>query len=125
MRARPLLVIIALGFAILWVSMESQAQVLPGHGSSSVILARGPFVPYLCPDGRRPQEASHSPPMTANAATSSRRWRRSRLKGLVRLDDKRITVTGEGRPFVRLVAAAFDLYLAAAQARHSVAVQDA
>jgi oxygen-independent coproporphyrinogen-3 oxidase len=43
-------------------------------------------------------------------------------EGLVRLDGKRITVTEEGRPFVRLAAAAFDVYFAAGQARHSVAV---
>jgi len=41
---------------------------------------------------------------------------------LVLLDGKRITVTEKGRPFVRLVAAAFDAYLAKARARHSAAV---
>jgi oxygen-independent coproporphyrinogen-3 oxidase len=41
---------------------------------------------------------------------------------LVELEGKRITITEEGRPFVRLVAAAFDAYLAKARARHSVAV---
>jgi oxygen-independent coproporphyrinogen-3 oxidase len=43
-------------------------------------------------------------------------------ESLVRVDGKRITVTEEGRPFVRLAAAAFDVYLAAAHVRHSVAV---
>jgi oxygen-independent coproporphyrinogen III oxidase len=42
--------------------------------------------------------------------------------GMVRIDDRRIIVTDEGRPFVRLVAAAFDAYLPQNQARHSVAV---
>jgi oxygen-independent coproporphyrinogen-3 oxidase len=41
---------------------------------------------------------------------------------LAELEGKRITITEEGRPFVRLVAAAFDAYLAKARARHSVAV---
>ncbi|HWM49349.1 MAG TPA: oxygen-independent coproporphyrinogen III oxidase [Xanthobacteraceae bacterium] len=43
-------------------------------------------------------------------------------RGLVTIDGHRITVTEAGRPFVRLVAAAFDAYLTAAPARHSVAV---
>ena len=34
----------------------------------------------------------------------------------------RIALTERGRPLVRIVAAAFDRYLAKAQARHSVAV---
>ncbi len=42
--------------------------------------------------------------------------------GLARIEGQHITVTEEGRPFVRLVAAAFDTYLARARARHSVAV---
>jgi len=42
-------------------------------------------------------------------------------EGLVRVDGRRITVAEKGRPFVRLVAAAFDVYLARAHARHSVA----
>ncbi|MDK9696433.1 MAG: oxygen-independent coproporphyrinogen III oxidase [Siculibacillus sp.] len=42
--------------------------------------------------------------------------------GLVEVDDARITVTEAGRPLVRIVAAAFDVYLARAAARHSVAV---
>jgi oxygen-independent coproporphyrinogen-3 oxidase len=41
---------------------------------------------------------------------------------LVQLEGRRIMITEEGRPFVRLVAAAFDAYLAKARARHSVAV---
>ncbi len=45
------------------------------------------------------------------------------VEGLVRLDgSRRLCVTDKGRPFVRLVAAAFDAYLAKARARHSVAV---
>ncbi len=43
-------------------------------------------------------------------------------RGLVEIAGPRITVTEAGRPFVRLAAAAFDAYLAAAPARHSVAV---
>jgi oxygen-independent coproporphyrinogen III oxidase len=43
-------------------------------------------------------------------------------EGLVRLEGGRISVTEEGRPFARLVAAPFDAYLANARARHSVAV---
>jgi len=43
-------------------------------------------------------------------------------EGLVRLEGGRISVTEKGRPFVRLVAAAFDAYLAKARGRHSVAV---
>jgi oxygen-independent coproporphyrinogen-3 oxidase len=43
-------------------------------------------------------------------------------EGLVQLEGRRITMTDEGRPFVRLVAAAFDAYLAKSQARHSLAV---
>jgi oxygen-independent coproporphyrinogen-3 oxidase len=43
-------------------------------------------------------------------------------EGLVRLEGRRITVTNEGRPFVRLVAAAFDAYLRKGRGRHSVAV---
>jgi len=43
-------------------------------------------------------------------------------EGLVQLDGKRILVTEPGRPFVRLVAAAFDAYRANAAARHSAAV---
>ncbi|TVR97501.1 MAG: oxygen-independent coproporphyrinogen III oxidase [Rhodospirillales bacterium] len=42
--------------------------------------------------------------------------------GLVTVDGNRIAVTEAGRPFVRLVAAAFDAYLASGQARHSRAV---
>ncbi|WP_407048367.1 oxygen-independent coproporphyrinogen III oxidase [Methyloraptor flagellatus] len=42
--------------------------------------------------------------------------------GVVTLRDHVVTVTEAGRPFVRVAAAAFDTYLAAAAARHSVAV---
>jgi len=42
--------------------------------------------------------------------------------GIVAVDGRRIAVTEAGRPFVRLVAAAFDTYLRAGQARHSRAV---
>ena len=42
--------------------------------------------------------------------------------GLVVVDGAKITVTEAGRPLVRIVAAAFDVYLARATARHSVAV---
>ena len=42
--------------------------------------------------------------------------------GMVGVDGRRIAVTDEGRPFVRLVAAAFDAYLPQNRSRHSVAV---
>jgi len=41
---------------------------------------------------------------------------------LVLIDGHRIIITEAGRPFLRLVAAAFDAYLAKGQSRHSVAV---
>ncbi|HEY1365354.1 MAG TPA: oxygen-independent coproporphyrinogen III oxidase [Xanthobacteraceae bacterium] len=43
-------------------------------------------------------------------------------EGLVRLEGRRVAVTEQGRPFVRLVAAAFDAHLAQGRARHSIAV---
>jgi oxygen-independent coproporphyrinogen-3 oxidase len=43
-------------------------------------------------------------------------------EGLATLDGRRITITEKGRPFVRLAATAFDAYLEAKAARHSVAV---
>jgi oxygen-independent coproporphyrinogen-3 oxidase len=42
--------------------------------------------------------------------------------GLITIEGSRITVTEEGRPFVRLVAAAFDAYLPQGRSRHSIAV---
>ena len=42
--------------------------------------------------------------------------------GIVEVDDGYVTVTDEGRPFVRLVAAAFDTYLNKGEMRHSKAV---
>ena len=42
--------------------------------------------------------------------------------GLIMVEGSRITVTEEGRPFVRLVAAAFDAYLPQSCSRHSIAV---
>ena len=42
--------------------------------------------------------------------------------GIITLDGARITVTESGRPFVRLVAAAFDTYLKQGEQRHSKAV---
>ncbi len=42
--------------------------------------------------------------------------------GLVTLSANTVTVTETGRPFVRLVASAFDAYLASGKARHSRAV---
>jgi oxygen-independent coproporphyrinogen-3 oxidase len=42
--------------------------------------------------------------------------------GIVRRRGRHILVTEKGRPFVRLVAAAFDAYLPQIQRRHSVAV---
>jgi len=43
-------------------------------------------------------------------------------QGLLQVERNRVTVTSEGRPYVRIAAAAFDTYLAANQKRHSVAV---
>jgi len=43
-------------------------------------------------------------------------------EGLVRIDDGSIEVTEYGRPFVRLVAAAFDAYFQPERQRHSLAV---
>jgi oxygen-independent coproporphyrinogen-3 oxidase len=43
-------------------------------------------------------------------------------QALVRLEGARIAVTEQGRPFVRLIAAAFDAYLPRGGARHSPAV---
>jgi oxygen-independent coproporphyrinogen-3 oxidase len=42
--------------------------------------------------------------------------------GMVQIEGRRIAVTDRGRPFVRLVAAAFDAYLPQQKSRHSVAV---
>src|SRR5450631_1359996 len=42
--------------------------------------------------------------------------------GIVRRRGRQIVVTEKGRPFVRLVAAAFDAYLPQGQGRHSIAV---
>jgi oxygen-independent coproporphyrinogen-3 oxidase len=43
-------------------------------------------------------------------------------EGLVEIEDDVVTVTGEGRAFVRIVAAVFDTYLPRNQGRHSAAV---
>lgn len=42
--------------------------------------------------------------------------------GLVQVEGLRVSVAEEGRPYLRLIASAFDSYLAQSQARHSVAV---
>lgn len=42
--------------------------------------------------------------------------------GVVAIDGRRLAITEQGRPFLRLVAAAFNSYLPAAAARHSAAV---
>lgn len=42
--------------------------------------------------------------------------------GFARIDGHRITVHESGRPYLRLIAAAFDAYLPSSHARHSVAV---
>ena len=42
--------------------------------------------------------------------------------GSVLIDGRRIRITESGRPYMRLVAAVFDTYLAQAKSRHSVAV---
>jgi oxygen-independent coproporphyrinogen III oxidase len=43
-------------------------------------------------------------------------------QGLVEVEDERVVMTDQGRPFVRLVAAAFDAHLPNSNARHSVSV---
>jgi oxygen-independent coproporphyrinogen-3 oxidase len=42
--------------------------------------------------------------------------------GSVLIDGHRIRITEKGRPYMRLVASAFDAYLGRAKTRHSVAV---
>jgi len=42
--------------------------------------------------------------------------------GIITIDGRRIRITGVGRPFVRLAAAAFDAYLARGGVRHSRAI---
>lgn len=42
--------------------------------------------------------------------------------GLLEIDGPRLRMTDKGRPYVRLIAAAFDAYLQGGKARHSVAV---
>ena len=42
--------------------------------------------------------------------------------GICTVEESRITVTGKGRPYVRLVAAAFDAYPTTGGPRHSSAV---
>ena len=42
--------------------------------------------------------------------------------GSVLIEGHRIQITDKGRPYMRLVASAFDTYLAQAKSRHSVAV---
>jgi oxygen-independent coproporphyrinogen-3 oxidase len=43
-------------------------------------------------------------------------------EGAVRIEDGRVTITEQGRPFARLIAAAFDGYLPQNRTRHSIAV---
>lgn len=43
-------------------------------------------------------------------------------EGLVRIDGRRIVVEEDGRPYLRLISAAFDSYLAGSAARHSASV---
>ena len=43
-------------------------------------------------------------------------------QGLLHIDGGHVAVTPRGRPYVRIVAATFDAYLAASEKRHSVAV---
>lgn len=43
-------------------------------------------------------------------------------EGVATQEGRRVTITEDGRPFMRLVASAFDAYLPARAARHSVAV---
>jgi oxygen-independent coproporphyrinogen-3 oxidase len=42
--------------------------------------------------------------------------------GIVQINGRRVTITRQGRPFVRLIAAVFDAYLMRERARHSIAV---
>jgi oxygen-independent coproporphyrinogen-3 oxidase len=42
--------------------------------------------------------------------------------GYIRIDGDRIFVSERGRPYLRLIAAAFDRYLPNSRARHSIAV---
>ncbi len=48
--------------------------------------------------------------------------RRAANDGVIDVQGRRLVVTERGKPFVRLVAAAFDAYLQSAPARHSSAV---
>ena len=43
-------------------------------------------------------------------------------EGVATQEGRRVAITQAGRPFMRLVAAAFDAYLPARAAKHSVAV---
>ena len=66
-------------------------------------------------------------PVAAAQAAPTFEYERAELDalaaaGLITIEGSRITVTEEGRPFVRLVAAAFDAYLAQSRSRHSIAV---
>ena len=66
-------------------------------------------------------------PVAAAEAAPTFEYERAELDalaaaGLITIEGSRITVTEEGRPFVRLVAAAFDAYLAQNRSRHSIAV---
>jgi len=66
-------------------------------------------------------------PVAAPEAAPTFEYERAELDalaaaGLITIEGSRITVTEEGRPFVRLVAAAFDAYLAQSRSRHSIAV---
>lgn len=66
-------------------------------------------------------------PIAAAQAAPTFEYERAELDalaaaGLITIEGSRITVTEEGRPFVRLVAAAFDAYLPQNHSRHSIAV---
>ncbi|MBK8176176.1 MAG: oxygen-independent coproporphyrinogen III oxidase [Rhodospirillales bacterium] len=65
--------------------------------------------------------AAHGQPATTFAAERQALARMAE-DGLVRLDGARVCITEEGRPFVRVVASAFDAYLNAGAGRHSRAV---
>ncbi len=65
--------------------------------------------------------AAHGVP-TAAVADAFERLDEPARDGLVTVEGHRLTITEAGRPLVRIVAAAFDVYLARAAARHSVAV---
>lgn len=64
----------------------------------------------------------HAPPGAVTFAHERADLDALAAAGLITIEGSRISVTEEGRPFVRLVAAAFDAYLPQSRSRHSIAV---